>query len=70
MIKGYNTLNNQEREIFEQTYQKHYDVQGSEQKKLFEKEKIKEIKVNDEENCIEVYFEHEWFKYYSDFTWG
>jgi len=69
-IKGFNALDDNLQDLFIYTYNKHYRANGSDSRKKLTIDKIKEIKVNYKEMCIEVYFNHEWFKYFPNLTWG
>lgn len=69
-IKGFNKLTPKQKELFEQTYANHFFHMGKTLKEMHTVDKIKEVKHNKEEKCIEVYFDHEWYKYYPNKTWG
>jgi len=69
-VKGFNYLDHDLKNIFINTYSKHYKSHGTKNRKKFTIDNIKEIKVNYKEMCIEVYFNHEWFKYFPNLTWG
>lgn len=69
-VKGFKGLTTKQQQTFEQTYANHFFHMGKTLKELHTVDKIKEVKYNEQEKCIEVYFEHEWYKYYPNKTWG
>lgn len=57
--------------IFDKVYKKHLAVMGVTEQERHTMDHISKIKVNVLESCFEVHFSHgEWYKYFSNGTWG
>lgn len=69
-IKGHQKLTDKQKRLFEATYKRHFLSMGESERQKHFIHQIKEVKYNEQENCIEVHFEHEWYKYYPNKTWG
>ncbi|MFC4387487.1 hypothetical protein ACFOZ1_06630 [Gracilibacillus marinus] len=67
----YERLHPTAQRVFEKTHVKHINAVGTEERKNYQLNQVKKLKVNADERCIEVYYQNgEWFKYYANGTWG
>ncbi|MFD1363177.1 hypothetical protein [Lentibacillus salinarum] len=63
-IEGYNVLTDKQKELFDQTYKAHVFMMDPEMRKQHTEEHIKEIRWNENEQCLRVYFDNgEWYHY-------
>lgn len=64
-VKGYEKLSLQQKELFENVYEKHLKAMGENQRRKYERSQIKEIKWDAEEKCLKVYWsgDTDWFHY-------
>lgn len=69
-VKGWNKLNSEMREIFMKIYRRHLRAMGEAEREKHNESNLVEIKVNQKEQCFDVYYNHEHYKYFSDGTWG
>lgn len=69
-VKGFKVLSSAMKELFMSIYKKHVASMGEIEKEKHSIENLKSIKVNQEEQCFEVHYKHEWYKYYPNGTWG
>lgn len=64
-------LTDREYVILMQVYANHNSSMGLEMRKKYTLSDIDKIKINKEENCLEVFFSNgDWWKYHSDGTWS
>ena len=64
-------LNEVETKLFERVNAKHLSVIGNEEKTKYQKEEIVKIERDIRNKCLKVYFRNgEWFRYFTDGTWG
>lgn len=70
-VKGYASLTDQQKELFHRVYEKHLAAMGTEKRKKYEPSQLKEIKWNQSENCLHVYWkgDTDWFHYDTRGTW-
>lgn len=59
-----------ERIMFNKTHRRHLQALGKSEKLKHRVENIKDIKRNFKEECFEVHYQHEWYKYYLNGEWG
>lgn len=65
-VKGYDKLTEEQKELFDQTYKAHLSMMGADMRKKHTDEHIKEVKWDEGEKCLKVYFDHgEWYHYES-----
>lgn len=69
-VKGFKKLSPDMQRLFREIYAKHLTSMGTAEKEKHLPENMKEIKVNQKERCFEVYYKHDWYKYYPNGTWG
>lgn len=48
---------------------RHIATMGQSEKEKHSLDKIKKVKVNGSKNCLEVYYEHDWYHYTKNGTW-
>ncbi|ENH96691.1 hypothetical protein J416_09344 [Gracilibacillus halophilus YIM-C55.5] len=71
VIAAAKLLGSDEIKMFMNTYNKHMNALGAEEKEKYIPENIKGVHRNIGERYFEVYFKNgEWFKYYTNGTWG
>lgn len=64
-------LQEHELKMLMKTYVKHMKAIGTEERDQYAMRNIKKVKRNIPERCFEVYFRNgEWFKYFTNGTWG
>ena len=69
-MKGYDLIGPYGQVIFNRTHTRHLASMGTEERKYYERDQIKEVRANNEERVIEVYFKNgELFKYTPELTW-
>lgn len=70
-MKGYDKLTDQLKELFNNTYIRHLESMGYGEREKYANQNIKEIKWDNRERCLKVYFKNgEWYKYFTNGTWG
>lgn len=69
-IKGFNQLDQRMKNVFAKTYPLHYKAQGTKRREQFTLDKIRKVKYNPTELCIEVYYIDDWYKYHIGNTWS
>lgn len=57
-MKGYNKLTEGQKQLFEETHQAHLSIMDSEMRKKHTREQVAEVKWDNEEKCLKVYFSH------------
>ena len=64
-VKGYKKLTEEQKELFERTHQAHLKMMGTEKQKQYSVENLKEIKWDQREKCLKVYWkgDTDWFHY-------
>jgi hypothetical protein len=68
--KGVSGLTDPQRGLFEKTYIKHLLAFGTEARKSYLAENLKEIRWDRKERCLKVYFKNgDWWHYATDGTW-
>lgn len=67
MIKGYDQMPVWAQDIFNETYSKHMQAMGTEMR--LRHSKINRVEWVSEEQCVHVYFEHDWYHYDDKRTW-
>ncbi|MFD2705490.1 hypothetical protein [Salibacterium lacus] len=69
-MKGYHALGEHARKVLNETHAKHMGAMGSSEKEKYTRGQIKEVKLNQQEQVIEVRFRNgELFKYTKAGTW-
>lgn len=68
-VDGYFSLTEEQRNLFLTVYKKHLSGMGTVMRQNFMPQQIKEVKYDDTEKTVNVYFESDWFHYASDNTW-
>ncbi|WP_404456914.1 hypothetical protein LG329_19340 (plasmid) [Virgibacillus necropolis] len=68
-VKGYFSLTEAQSKLFSTTYKKHLSAMGTKMRQRFMPEYLKEVKYDDRENTVNVYFENDWWHYTKDHTW-
>lgn len=64
-------LTDNEYRLLMQTYANHNSSMGLKERVNYTLSHIAKVKRNVKENCLEVYYnDGEWWKYYSNGTWG
>lgn len=64
-------LSGAELKLLTKVHKSHLGAMGTEEREQFSSRNISEVKRNISEKCLEVYFNNgEWFKYYTNGTWG
>lgn len=64
-------LSKSEIKMVMRTYYKHMNAMGTKEREQYAIQKITKVKRNIPERCFEVYYKNgEWFKYYTNGTWG
>jgi hypothetical protein len=64
-------LTESELKMFMKTYKRHMNAMGTEERDQYAIRNIKKVKRNIPERCFEVHFKNgEWFKYFTNGTWG
>lgn len=56
-------------DLFMKVHNKHMEAFGSENKKKYAMENVKRVVWDQEEDCLKVYYEDEWWHYTKDLTW-
>lgn len=69
-VKGYNILSKATKAMFSMIRKNHLASMGETEKEKHSIENLVSVKINQEENCFEVQYKHEWYKYYTNGTWG
>ncbi|MET3507071.1 hypothetical protein [Halalkalibacter oceani] len=70
-MKGYDKLGDFGQQVFDRTHKRHLAAMGTAEKPKYHRDRIKSVRANNKERCIEVKFNNgELFKYYADGTWG
>lgn len=69
-VKGYGELSQATKAMFSMIRANHLKSMGEVEKEKHSVENLVSIKINNEENCFEVNYKHEWYKYYPNGTWG
>ncbi len=63
-MKGYDKLTDQQKRIFNQTHIRHLESMGTEKRKEYAVQSIKEIKWDKAEKCLKIYFNNgDWYHY-------
>lgn len=63
-------LTAEQRELFKRVYDRHMSTMGTEERRKYVVDEIKEIKWDGKENCLKVYFKNgDWWHYGKDETW-
>lgn len=69
-IPGYADLAPDQAELFDKIYNRHYHAWGTEKRKEFTPDQIKNVKWDAKEKCIKVYYKNgDWWHYDRDGTW-
>ena len=70
-MKGYERLHPNAQNLFSKVHALHLQAMGTEERKNYGQENIKQILQNNKEKCVEVhYFNGEFFKYHQNLTWS
>lgn len=70
-MKGYERLHPNAQNLFSKVHALHLQAMGTEERKKYELENIKQILQNNKEKCVEVIYNNgERYKYYTNLTWG
>ncbi len=68
-VKGYFSLTEIQRKLFLETYKKHLSAMGTVARQKYMPQHLKEVKYDNEDNTVNVYFENDWYHYATDHTW-
>lgn len=69
-LKGYSSLADPLKSLFERTYQNHLKSMGLKEREKHTPVQLKEIKWNNRERCLKVYFKNgNWWNYSLNGTW-
>ncbi|WP_371069112.1 hypothetical protein [Sediminibacillus sp. JSM 1682029] len=69
-MEGYENLTDQQRAIFARTHVQHQEAMGLEKSKEYGIQNVKELRWDDEENCLKVYFANgDWWHYTPNGQW-
>lgn len=64
-------LSDFEYKVLMQTYARHNSAMGLSERSKYTLSHIVKVDRNLEDNCLNVHYDSgEWWKYYSDYTWG
>lgn len=66
-VEGFSSLDTRMQDLFKEIYERHMAALGQSAR---ESHVLKRVKVNRKEQCFEAHYEHEWYKYYPNGTWG
>lgn len=69
-VKGYNMLSKATKVMFNMIRHNHLKSMGAAEKEKHSIENLVSIKINREESCFEVQYKHEWYKYFTNGSWG
>jgi hypothetical protein len=69
-VKGVKGLTDDQRGLFEKVYIRHILAFGTEARKTYLAENLKEVKWDKKERCLKVYFKNgDWWHYTTGGTW-
>lgn len=68
-VKGYNELTKEQQVLLERVYQRHMAAMGTDTKKQYVIENIKEVEWDQKEKTVNIHFEDIWWHYSGDDTW-
>lgn len=68
-IKGFAGLSDEQKQLFDRVYSRHMAAMGTEKRKKYSVDHLKEIKWNETEKCLEVYYNDDWWHYDTKGDW-
>lgn len=69
-IKGYAVLTEEQKQLFDRVYSRHMAAMGTEKRKNYSVEHLKEIKWDAAERCLKVYYKNDdWWHYDTKGDW-
>jgi hypothetical protein len=68
-ILGFDQLTIDQQELFQRVHQKHLQALGTEARKFYTIDQIREVRWDHEDETVNVYFEDDWWHYTDDEKW-
>lgn len=70
-VKGFSKLTEQQKQLFQRVYKNHMAAFGTEKRKKYAVDQLKEIKWDQRENCLKVYWkgDRDWYHYDTKGCW-
>lgn len=69
-VLGYSILTHEQKKLLERTHQRHQKIWESEERKAEHSiDQMKEVKWDNKENCLKVYYKTGWYHYMPNGDW-
>lgn len=69
-VDGYESLNPEQQNILESTYRFHLEAMGEHVRVRYNLERIREVRWNSREQCVEIFFMNgDWWHYLNNTWW-